>query len=71
MSQAPLYPSSGDGVKIDPKEVLDRSQGPTVVRMRLVATYVVLSADRITSLIRNCLLLGPHSRTMPRALRWS
>ena len=26
---------------------------------------------RDTSLIRNRLLLGPYSRTMPRALRWS
>jgi len=26
---------------------------------------------RGTSLIRNCLLLGPYSRTMPRAPRWS
>ena len=25
---------------------------------------------RDTSLIRNCLLLGPYGRTMPRALRW-
>jgi hypothetical protein len=24
-----------------------------------------------TSLIRNCLFLGPYSRAMPRALRWS
>ena len=24
-----------------------------------------------TSIIRNCLLLGPYSRPMPRALRWS
>ena len=26
---------------------------------------------RVTSLIRNCLLLGPYSRTMPRVLWWS
>jgi len=26
---------------------------------------------RGTSLIRNCFLPGPYSRTMPRALRWS
>ena len=26
---------------------------------------------RGTSLIRNCLLPGPYSRTIPRALRWS
>jgi len=26
---------------------------------------------RGTSLIRNCLILGPYSRTMPMALRWS
>ena len=26
---------------------------------------------RGTSLIRNCLLVGPYSRTMPRALWWS
>ena len=26
---------------------------------------------RGTSLIRNCFLLGPYRRTMPRALRWS
>ena len=26
---------------------------------------------RSTSLTRNCFLLGPYSRTMSRALRWS
>ena len=26
---------------------------------------------RNTSLIRNCLLLRPYSRNVPRALRWS
>ena len=31
-------PSSGEGVKFDPTEVLGRSWGPTVGRMRLVAT---------------------------------
>ena len=29
------YALSGDGVKFDPKEVLGRSSGPTVGRMRL------------------------------------
>jgi len=29
------YPSSGDGVKFDPKEFLGRSSGPTVGRMSL------------------------------------
>ena len=28
-------------------------------------------ANRDTSLIRNCFLLGPYSRPMPRALWWS
>ena len=26
---------------------------------------------RGTTLIRDCFLLGPYSRTMPRAVRWS
>ena len=28
------------------------------------------AGDRGTSLVRNCKLLGPYSRTVPRALRW-
>ena len=36
-----------------------------------VAVAAAFHRDRGTSLIRNCLLLGPYSRTMPRALRLS
>jgi len=32
------YPSSGQAFKFERQEVLDRSQGPTVGRMRLLAT---------------------------------
>ena len=32
---------------------------------------IAISEYRGTSLIRNSLLLGPYTRTMPRALRWS
>ena len=32
------YPSSGDGVKFDHREVVRRSQGPTVGRVSLLAT---------------------------------
>ena len=39
--------------------------GVRVSRLHALATY------RGTSLIRNCVLIGPLSRTMPRALRWS
>ena len=38
---------------------------------RSVAHTCCWSAYRGTSIIRNCLLVGPYSRTMPRALRWS
>jgi hypothetical protein len=34
----PTYPSSGDRVKFDLTEVLGRSEGPTVGRIRLLAT---------------------------------
>ena len=44
MSDVPLYPSSGDGVQFDPEEVLGRSQGPTVGRMSLLATYRIHAA---------------------------
>ena len=30
MSEVPLYPLSGDGAKLDPKEVLGTSWGPAV-----------------------------------------
>ena len=40
-------------------------EGVRVSRLHALATY------RGTSLVRNCVLVGPYSRTMPRALRWS
>ena len=35
MSEVSLYPVSGQGVLLDPPQVLGRSQGPTAARMRL------------------------------------
>ena len=40
-------------------------RGESASRVRRAVTY------RGTSLIRNNALLGPYSRTMPRALWWS
>ena len=39
--------------------------------MNLLPHATLNSRYRVTSLIRNYLMLEPYSRTMPRALRWS
>ena len=38
MSEVPLYPLSGDGAKLDPKEVLGTSWDPEVGPMSPLAT---------------------------------
>jgi len=64
-----MYFFSGDGDILDPKEVLDRSQGPTVGHMSLLATQGDMPPRYTgTSLIRNSPLPGPYSRNIPRVL---
>ena len=44
---------------------------PCDVCVRLLCDVCARDAHRGTSLIINCLPLGPYSRPMPRALEWS
>ena len=47
------------------------AKGPRLRARKLLPACVDGKKDRGTSLIRDSAPLGPYSRTMPRALRWS
>ena len=44
--------------------------GSLAVRARTRSRALPTAPCRGTSLVRNCLLLGPYSMTMPKALWW-
>ena len=86
MSEVPMYPVSDEGVIFDPHQTLGPYVCPTVGGRSLLATKGMrLNAKshfprrarpepypyRGTPLIRNRLLPGSYSRTMPRAIQWT
>jgi hypothetical protein len=58
-------PESGLDLKVRVFHILKFSS------LRSEAETLNFAAYRGTSLIKNCLLLGPYRRPMPRTLRWS